>query len=82
MLFPISKRLSDFVRLRVRLGVIHLTNPLDLGDIFDKESYLEVAEAVFQEEQVERILLQHTFSRNVGIEDIWKPIQAIQQLPQ
>jgi acetyltransferase len=54
-----SKELLDRIRRQVRGNVIRLTNPLDLGDVFDLESYIQIVEEVLKEEQVHGVLLRY-----------------------
>jgi acyl-CoA synthetase (NDP forming) len=41
-LVPLPQRFLDKVRKKVRAGVIRPTNPLDLGDVFDIDFYIEL----------------------------------------
>jgi acyl-CoA synthetase (NDP forming) len=43
-----------------RASVIHLTNPLDLGDLFDLELYGQILERTLQLEGVDGVVLLHT----------------------
>jgi len=43
-----------------RASVIHLTNPLDLGDLFDLEVYGQILEQTLQLEAVDGVVLLHT----------------------
>jgi acetyltransferase len=78
----ISKKVLDFVQSRIRSGVIHMTNPLDLGDVFGISYYIDVVEAVLKEEQINGVLLMQNYTRIIEMENIRKHIRAIQELSQ
>ncbi len=78
----ISKKVLDFVQSRIRSGVIHMTNPLDLGDVFGISYYIDVVEAVLKEKQVNGVLLMQNYTRIIEMGDIGKHIRAIQELSQ
>jgi len=78
----ISKKVLDFVQSRTRSGVIQMTNPLDLGDVFGISYYIDVVEAVLKEKQVNGVLLMQNYTRIIEMEDIGKHIRAIQELSQ
>ena len=44
-----------------RASVIKLTNPLDLGDLFDMEIYAKIVDRTLAQEQVDGIVFLHTF---------------------
>jgi acyl-CoA synthetase (NDP forming) len=60
-LVPLPLRFFDRVRQKVRAGVIRPTNPLDLGDVFDIDFYIELMELSLQEEGVDGLLFCHSF---------------------
>jgi len=78
----ISKKVLDFVQSRIRSGVIHMTNPLDLGDVFGISYYIDVVEAVLKEKHINGVLIMQNYTRIIGMEDIGKHIRAIQELSQ
>ncbi len=43
-----------------RASVIRLTNPLDLGDLFDLELYAQIVEQTLQLEEVDGVVFLHT----------------------
>jgi acetyltransferase len=79
---PLSAKVLDFVRSRIRSGVIHMTNPLDLGDVFGISYYVDVIEKVLKEEQIDGVLLVQNYTHIIGMEDVGKFIRAIQELCQ
>ena len=58
---PFSEDLLNYVRKRARAGVIRMTNPLDLGDVFDLEFYREVLHRALQEKGVDGVLFSHSY---------------------
>ncbi len=76
----LSDRLLDFMRDRIRSGVIHMTNPLDLGDVFGISSYVDVVEAVLKEKEINGVLLIQNYTHIIGMGDIGKLIRNIQEL--
>ncbi len=53
---------------RTRTGVIRRTNPLDLGDVFDFTVYLEITESALREEDVDVVLIVHSYALGVDFE--------------
>ena len=56
---PLSEALVQSIKARSRAGVIHPTNPIDLGDIFDFAVYLDVMAAVCRDPQVDAVLFHY-----------------------
>ena len=65
-MIPFSEGFLNHVRKKARAGVIRMTNPLDLGDVFDLEFYREVLERALREKEVDGVLLSITY--NLGPE--------------
>jgi acyl-CoA synthetase (NDP forming) len=53
---------------KTRAGVIRRTNPLDLGDVFDFTVYFEIAESALREEDVDAVLIVHSYALGVDFE--------------
>ena len=53
--------LADFVSQNVKAGVIRPTNPVDLGDVFDIQSYDKMIEMSLNDEGVDGIVIFHYF---------------------
>jgi acyl-CoA synthetase (NDP forming) len=51
----------DRAQRRLRANVIRLTNPMDLGDVFDLDVYRDLAEATLAMEQVDGMVFMHTY---------------------
>lgn len=79
-LCELPDNLLESISKRLRAGVIRLTNPLDLGDLWDTDFYISIIEAVMKERTVDGVLLMQTYTAMVGVEEIRKPIYAVQEL--
>jgi len=58
---PFSEDFLQYARKGARAGVIRMTNPLDLGDVFDLEFYREVMHRALQEEAIDGVLFSHAY---------------------
>jgi acyl-CoA synthetase (NDP forming) len=56
---PLSESLVQSIRARSRAGVIHPTNPIDMGDIFDFNVYTDIMGAVCRDPQVDAVLFHY-----------------------
>jgi acyl-CoA synthetase (NDP forming) len=61
-MIPFSEGFLNYVRKMTRAGVIRMTNPLDLGDVFDIEYYREVLERALMEKEVDGVLFSLTYN--------------------
>jgi acetyltransferase len=59
---PFPQDFLDEIRKHLRADVIRLTNPLDLGDLFDFNVYLRIVEHTIQQENVDGILFMLTYN--------------------
>jgi len=62
---PFSKSFLSHVRQGARAGVIRMTNPLDLGDVFDLDFYRDVLERALQETEIDGVLFSHSYLPNI-----------------
>jgi acyl-CoA synthetase (NDP forming) len=62
-----SDQVFDYVRKEVRAGVIRMTNPLDLGDVYDIRFYIRIIEKVLQEPDVDGLVFGHTYMHGINI---------------
>ncbi len=60
-MIPFSEDFLNHVRKGARAGVIRMTNPLDLGDVFDLEFYIDVLERALKEKGVDGVLFSHSY---------------------
>ncbi len=61
--FKLAKLPDEFLReieKHFRASVINLTNPLDLGDLFDLKVYAEIVEKTLQLDSVDGVVFLHT----------------------
>jgi acetyltransferase len=65
---PFKEDFLREIRRHLRADVIRLTNPLDLGDLFDFEVYVKILKHTLEEENVDGILFLHTYSASAGVE--------------
>ena len=77
-----SSRVFDHVRKEIRAGVIQMTNPLDLGDVFDIRFYEEVIEKVLQERSVDGVVFGHMYLHGITIPPTQELIRAARRLSQ
>lgn len=58
---PFSEDFLQYARKGARAGVIRMTNPLDLGDVFDLEFYREVMHRALPEKDIDGVLFSHAY---------------------
>ena len=58
---PFSEAFLSEIRNHVRADVIRLANPLDLGDLFDFNAYVQIIEHTLQQPNIDVILFSHTY---------------------
>ncbi|MEJ2672221.1 MAG: acetate--CoA ligase family protein [Deltaproteobacteria bacterium] len=56
---PLSEALVASIQERSRAGVIHPTNPIDLGDVFDFSVYTDIMDAVCRDPEVDAVLFHY-----------------------
>ncbi|MFH1079303.1 MAG: acetate--CoA ligase family protein [Pseudomonadota bacterium] len=77
-----SDRVFNHVRKEIRAGVIRMTNPLDLGDVYDIRFYEEIIERVLQEPEVDGVVFGHTYTNDATIPPTQGLIRATRRLSQ
>ena len=75
-----SDQLFDYVRKEVRAGVIRMTNPLDLGDVYDIRFYIRIIEKALQEPDVNGLVFGHTYMHGVNIPPTQELIRSAKSL--
>ena len=65
---------------KTREGVIKRTNPLDLGDVFDFDVYLEITEKALLEEGVDAVLFLHSYALDADYEQSLRFISGCAEL--
>ncbi len=54
--------LFELIASRCRAGVVRLTNPLDLGDVFDFDTYVDLVRAAVEQPEVDGVVFLHTYT--------------------
>jgi len=54
--------LFTLIREHCRAGVVRLTNPLDLGDVFDFDTYVDLVQAALEQPDVDGVVFLHTYT--------------------
>jgi acyl-CoA synthetase (NDP forming) len=60
-LAKLSKGFFAHVKQYTRAGVTRMTNPLDMGDIFNVDAYAKIIEKAVSEEGVDGVVYSHTY---------------------
>lgn len=61
-LASLEASLLGAIRERSRAGVVRLTNPLDLGDLFDFDAYVEIVAGALAQDDVDGVVFLHTYT--------------------
>lgn len=81
--FKLARLSEDFfnlVRRETRAGVIRMTNPLDMGDIFNIDFYVQLMEKALQEKDVDGLVISHSYVVKREVEPSRKIIQEAKRL--
>jgi acetyltransferase len=62
ILAPFPREFLAEIESHFRASVIKLTNPLDLGDLFDLDIYLKIIDRTLAQKEVDGIVFLHTFN--------------------
>ena len=68
--FELAKLSDDFfnhVRQHLRAGVIRMSNPLDMGDIFNIDAYAGIVEKALCEDGVDGVVISHAYVANLEV---------------
>jgi len=57
----LSDEFFEWLSKKPRANVIRATNPIDLGDVFDRELYAEIVDRVVKEPSVDGVVVAHTY---------------------
>lgn len=74
---PFRQEFLEEIRKHLRADVIKLTNPLDLGDLFDFDVYIRIVEDTLQQETIDGMLFLHTYSAVIEGESSRRLLQII-----
>lgn len=61
-LAPFPQEFLEEIEKHFRASVIKLTNPLDLGDLFDLEIYLKIIDRTLAQPEVDGLIFLHTYN--------------------
>ncbi len=76
----LSAELVDKISQQFRAAVIKLTNPLDLGDIFDIDYYITILEMALGRDDVDGVLLNHVFQAESEFAATLRLVQKVESL--
>ncbi len=76
----LSKEFVDKISRQFRAAVIKLTNPLDLGDIFDIDYYITILEMALDRDDVDGVLLNHVFQAESEFAATLRLVQKVESL--
>ena len=77
---PFPREFLKSVEKRFRAKVIHLQNPLDLGDLFDLVFYENIVEEMLKRDDVDGVLLGHGYRRGFEQTPSRNLIKKVEQL--
>jgi acyl-CoA synthetase (NDP forming) len=72
----------DGVQERMRANVVRLTNPMDLGDLFDLQVYGDLAQATLAMDEVDGMVFMHTYvtgPEGPRSEELFRRLHALSQ---
>jgi acetyltransferase len=81
-LYPFPSDFREKVKGFFRAKVIKPTNPLDLGDLFDFRIYMNILEECLRIEDVDAVLMGHTYSSLLERKGTQRLAHAVQELSQ
>ena len=81
-LYPFPHDFREKVKGLFRAQVIEPTNPLDLGDLFDFGIYMNILEECLKIEDVDAVLMGHTYSSLLERKGAQRLAHAVQELSQ
>ncbi len=76
----LSPELVEKISRQFRAAVIKLTNPLDLGDIFDIDYYITILEMVLARDDVDGVVLNHIFQVESEFAATLRLVQKVESL--
>jgi acetate---CoA ligase (ADP-forming) len=75
-----SEEFFSMLSEKTRAGVIRRTNPVDLGDVFDFNVHLEIAEGALREDGVDGVVIVHSYALGLDSGPTRKFITSIAEL--
>lgn len=77
---PFPKDFLKKIESRFRANVIHLQNPLDLGDLFDFNFYANIVEEMLKRKDVDGVVLGHGYRRGFEQENSRLLVKEVERL--
>jgi acetate---CoA ligase (ADP-forming) len=77
---PFKDDFLNEIKKHLRANVIRLTNPLDLGDLFDFDVYSRIIEHTLQQEEVDGVLFMHTYFAAIEGESSRRLLHRVDEL--
>ena len=75
-----SEEFFSMLSEKTRAGVIRRTNPVDLGDVFDFNVHLEIAERALREDGVDGVVVVHSYALGLDSEPTRRFIASMAEL--
>ena len=75
-----SEEFFSMLSEKTRAGVIRRTNPVDLGDVFDFNIHLEIAERALREDGVDGVVVVHSYALGLDSEPTKRFIASMAEL--
>lgn len=79
-LSPFNPRFIKEVQTHFRANVIKLSNPLDLGDLFDYDAYIKIIERTLKSKDVDGVVFLHAYFSSTEGEISRRMIKKIDEL--
>lgn len=79
-LAPLPESFLAAAQQRLRANVVRLTNPMDLGDLFDLDVYRDLVDGVLAMEQVDGLVFMNTYvggPEGSGAETLFRKLQPL-----
>lgn len=77
-----SEEFFSMLSEKTRVGVIRRTNPIDLGDVFDFNVHLEIIKRALREDEVDGVVVVHSYALGLDSEPTKKFIASVAELSQ
>ncbi|MBN2808517.1 MAG: acetate--CoA ligase family protein [Deltaproteobacteria bacterium] len=74
---PLSDAFVEQISRQFRASVIKLTNPIDLGDIFNIDYYVTILEMALARDDVDGVLLNHVFQADSELDATMRLVQKV-----
>ena len=79
-LASLSEEFFSMLSEKTRAGVIRRTNPVDLGDVFDFNVHLEIAERALREDGADGVIVVHSYALGLDSEPTKRFIASMAEM--